>query len=231
MSSLRLLRHLAAAILFLSLLTLFFSSSSGDNCGVQRKTLAPWRISLFHLLISYIPLPNPLLECSKSIFLCNASKNRPLLQTHCDLNTNGLPELSTQSNTLLLESMHCCCCCTVHVDLDVYTSECFLFDLQSEKCSNLLGFPLSASVFPPALARFGCWLVRALCFIGLFATQRWGERRYNGRLDHPLQIRGCGNCSHCWNKWSGWYIHVWAELLQSDTSSFTTDDLKKSQLA
>lgn len=64
----------------------------------------------------------------------------------------------------------------------------------------LLRSPLLASIFPLAPALFGCCLVRALWLIGLLAIQTGRDRCNNRRLDHPLEIRGGGDCGDRRNK-------------------------------
>lgn len=172
-----------------------------------------------------MPISNTL-KNGKSMFRCNASKNSPLLQTCCDLNINGLPEEGTQP-------AHGACT----IDSTVAHKECK--DWHMEMCailSNdrwgftyLLCFPLSDSIFALIPAHFGCCLVRALWFIGLLATQRRGDRCNNRRLDHPLEIWGRGNCSDCWNKWSVFNAHFFAELLQ-EKRRIIENNIKKNQI-
>lgn len=97
---------------------------------------------------------------------------------------------------------------------------CVQWQVQSGcKRTYLLRSPLLASIFPLAPALFGCCLVRALWLIGLLAAQTGRDRCNNRRLDHPLEIRGGGDCGDRRNKRSVSDAGILTRLLGGETRS------------
>lgn len=138
----------------------------------------------------------------------------------CDLNINQVPEEGSQPATLhrwRLDTMELLHAQRVQIGICKFTPpKCFV---SNGRCSldasetYLLRSPLLASIFPLAPALFGCCLARALWLIGLLAAQTGRDRCNDRRLDHPLEIRGGGDCGDCRNKRSVSDAGILARLL------------------
>lgn len=137
------------------------------------------------------------------MFRCNAAKNRPLLQTCCDLNINCLP---MEGDTAPLHT-------SIPSLANVQYFHPITNGLHQSWRTHLLCFSLPGSIFSLIPACFGCCLARALRFIGLLPTQRQGDRSNNRRLDHPLEIWGRRYGCDCRDKCSV-FRGIWANLLK-----------------